>query len=40
VVEQILDGTESGDAVVNDCTLNPLVSELREQFKDYCWPDT
>jgi len=28
VVEQILDGTESGDAVVNDCSLHPLVPEL------------
>jgi acyl-CoA reductase-like NAD-dependent aldehyde dehydrogenase len=28
VVDQILDGTESGDAVVNDCSLHPLVPEL------------
>jgi aldehyde dehydrogenase (NAD+) len=28
VVDQILDGTESGDAVINDCTLHPLVPEL------------
>ncbi len=28
VVDQILDATESGDAVVNDCTLHPLVPEL------------
>ena len=28
VVEQILDRTESGDAVINDCTLHPLVPEL------------
>jgi acyl-CoA reductase-like NAD-dependent aldehyde dehydrogenase len=28
VVDQILGATESGDAVVNDCTLQPLVPEL------------
>jgi aldehyde dehydrogenase (NAD+) len=28
VVLPILDGTESGDAVVNDCSLHPLVPEL------------
>ena len=28
VAEQILDATESGDAAVNDCTLQPLVREL------------
>jgi acyl-CoA reductase-like NAD-dependent aldehyde dehydrogenase len=28
VVEQILAGTESGDAVVNDCSIHPLVPEL------------
>jgi acyl-CoA reductase-like NAD-dependent aldehyde dehydrogenase len=28
VVDAILDATESGDAVVNDCTLHPLVPEL------------
>jgi acyl-CoA reductase-like NAD-dependent aldehyde dehydrogenase len=28
VAERILDATESGDAVINDCTLQPLVPEL------------
>jgi aldehyde dehydrogenase (NAD+) len=28
VAERILDSTESGDAVINDCTIHPLVPEL------------
>ncbi|OWK38218.1 aldehyde dehydrogenase family protein [Fimbriiglobus ruber] len=28
VAERILDATESGDAVVNDCTIQPLIHEL------------
>jgi acyl-CoA reductase-like NAD-dependent aldehyde dehydrogenase len=28
VTEQILDGTASGDAVVNDCTVQPLIPDL------------
>ncbi|MGP6169872.1 aldehyde dehydrogenase family protein [Microbacterium sp. A204] len=28
VIERILDSTESGDAVVNDCALQPLIPEL------------
>jgi aldehyde dehydrogenase (NAD+) len=28
VAERILDATESGDAVINDCTIHPLVPEL------------
>ena len=28
VAERILDATESGDAVVNDCTIHPLIPEL------------
>jgi aldehyde dehydrogenase (NAD+) len=28
VVDQILDATESGDAVVSDCSVHPLVPEL------------
>ena len=28
VAERILDETESGDAVINDCTIHPLVPEL------------
>ena len=28
VAERILDATESGDAVINDCTIQPLVPEL------------
>jgi aldehyde dehydrogenase (NAD+) len=28
VAESILDSTESGDAVINDCTIHPLVPEL------------
>jgi len=28
VAERIVDATESGDAVVNDCTIHPLIPEL------------
>jgi acyl-CoA reductase-like NAD-dependent aldehyde dehydrogenase len=28
VAERILDETESGDAVINDCTIHPLISAL------------
>jgi aldehyde dehydrogenase (NAD+) len=28
VAERILDATESGDAVINDCSIHPLVPEL------------
>ena len=28
VAERILDATESGDAVINDCTIQPLIPEL------------
>jgi acyl-CoA reductase-like NAD-dependent aldehyde dehydrogenase len=28
IAERILDATESGDAVVNDCTIQPLIHEL------------
>jgi acyl-CoA reductase-like NAD-dependent aldehyde dehydrogenase len=28
VAERILDATESGDAVINDCTIHPLLPEF------------